>query len=90
MAYYVVTRHLPGITPDALTGAGIRAKSCASEMTDEGTPVRWIRSFYIPQTEQTHCYFEANSTDAVKEVNERANIPFSEIYEVQELSPEVV
>jgi len=48
MACYVVTRHLPGITPDALTSAGLRAKSCAAEMTDEGTPVKWLRSFFIP------------------------------------------
>ena len=88
MTCYVVTRHLPGITPDALTSAGLRAKSCAAEMTDEGTPVKWLRSFFIPKTEQTHCYFEAPNAEAVKEVNERANIPFSEIQEVQELVPE--
>ena len=90
MTCYVVTRHLPGITPEALTSAGIKAKSCAAEMTDEGIPIRWLRSFFIPKTEQTHCYFEAPSPDAVKEVNERANIPFSEIYVVQELVPEAV
>jgi hypothetical protein len=88
MTCYVVTRHLPGITPDALTSAGLRAKSCAAEMTDEGTPVKWLRSFFIPKTEQTHCYFEAPNAEAVKEVNERANIPFSEIQEAQELVPE--
>ncbi|MBL7204627.1 MAG: DUF4242 domain-containing protein, partial [Desulfobacteraceae bacterium] len=59
MGCYVVIRHLPGITPEALTGAGLRAKSCAAEMTEEGTPIRWLRSFFIPETEQTHCYFEA-------------------------------
>ena len=90
MASYVVKRHLPGITSEALTGAGLRAKSCAAEMTEEGTPVRWLRSFFIPETEETHCYFEAPSSNAVKEVNERANIPFSKIHEVQELIPEAV
>ena len=90
MACYVVTRHLPGITPEALTSAGLRAKSCSVEMTDEGTPVQWLRSFFIPETEETHCYFEATSADAVKEVNERANIPFKEIHEVMELVPEAV
>jgi len=90
MACYVVTRHLPGITPDALMSAGLRAKSCAAEMTDEGTPIKWLRSFFIPKIEQTHCYFEAPSDDAVKEVNERANIPFNEIHEAQELVPEAV
>ena len=90
MGCYVVLRHLPGITPEALTGAGLRAKSCAGEMTEEGKPIHWLRSFFIPKTEQTHCYFEAPSSDAVKEVNERANIPFSEIHEVQELVPDAV
>ncbi len=90
MSCFVVTRHLPGITPEALTSAGIKAKSCAAEMTDEGIPIRWLRSFFIPKTEQTHCYFEAPSSDTVKEVNERANIPFSKIHEVQELIPEAV
>ena len=86
MGCYVVMRHLPGITPEALTGAGLRAKSCAAE----GTPIQWLRSFFIPETEQTHCYFEAPSADAVREINERAKIPFSEIHEAQELVPEDV
>ena len=90
MGCYVVIRHLPGITPEALTGAGLRAKTCAKEMTEEGTPIKWLRSFLIPDTEHTHCYFEAPNADAVKEVNERANIPFSMIYTVQELVPEAV
>ncbi|WP_455375562.1 DUF4242 domain-containing protein [Kaarinaea lacus] len=90
MACYVVTRHLPGITPEALTSAGLRAKTCSVEMTDEGTPVKWLRSFFIPEKEQTHCYFEADNRDVVKEVNERANIPFNEIHEVQELVPDAV
>ena len=90
MGCYLVIRHLPGITPEALTGAGLRAKSCATEMTEEGTPIQWLRSFFIPETEQTHCYFEAPSFDAVKEINERANIPFSKIHEVKELVPEAV
>ena len=90
MAQYVVTRHLPGITPEALSSAGLRAKSCCAEMTDEGNPVKWLRSFFIPETEQTHCYFEASGVDAVKEVNERANIPLVEIHEVQELVPDMV
>ena len=90
MGCYVVIRHLPGITSEALAGAGLRAKSCAAEMTEEGTPIQWLRSYFIPQTEQTHCYFEAPSFEAVKEINERSNIPFSQILETQELLPDAV
>lgn len=90
MSFFVVKRDLPGITNEALAGAGLRAKSCAAEMTEEGTAVRWIRSFFIPESEQTHCYFEAPNADAVREVNERANIPFSSIHEVVEMTPNSV
>jgi hypothetical protein len=83
-------RDLPGITPEALMSAGFRAKTCCSEMTEEGQPVRWIRSFFLPEQAQTHCYFEAPSADAVKEANDRAKIPFTRIIEVMELTPEAV
>ena len=40
MATFVAIRNLPGITPDALMGAGARVKSCAAGMQGEGTDVR--------------------------------------------------
>ena len=90
MAVYVVKRDLPGITPEALMSAGTRAKSCCAEMTREGQAVRWIRSFFLPETAQTHCYFEAPSKSAVEEANQRARIPFTQIVEVMELTPDAV
>ena len=90
MAYFVVRRDLPGITPEALHSAGMRAKTCCSEMTQEGQAVRWIRSFYLPETAQTHCYFEADSKAAVEEANQRARIPFTHITEVVEMTPDSV
>jgi hypothetical protein len=90
MPLYVVKRDLPGVTPEILQSAAIRAKSCCAEMTNEGQPVRWIRSFYLPQRAQTHCYFEAASQVAVEEANQRARIPFTEIAEVVEMTPDLV
>ena len=90
MPQFVVKRDLPGVTPEVLQSAGMRAKSCCAEMTKEGQPVRWIRSFFLPETAQTHCYFEAPSLDAVKEANSRANIPYTLITEVMEMTPEAV
>jgi hypothetical protein len=86
----VVVRDLPGITPEALQSAGIRAKSCCTELTSEGHPVRWLRSFFLPETAQTHCYFEAPNRADVEEVNRRARIPFTRIVEVVEMTPETV
>lgn len=90
MPVYVVKRTLPGITPEALMSAGVRAKTCCAEMTQEGESVRWIRSFFLPESSQTHCYFDAASKQAVEEANQRARIPFVEIAEVVEMTPESV
>jgi len=90
MPFYVVKRALPGVTPEVLQSAGLRAKTCCAEMTGEGQPVRWVRSFFLPETAETHCYFEAGSKDAVEEANQRARIPFTQITEVEEMTPEMV
>ena len=90
MSLFVVKRDLPGITPEMLQSAGIRAKSCCAEITEEGQPVRWVRSFYLPESAQTHCYFEGSSKAAIEEANTRARIPFTEIVEVVEMTPEMV
>ncbi len=90
MPIFVVERELPGITPEALQSAGLRAKSCCAEMTSEGKPVRWVRSFFLPETSRTHCYFEGPDADAVAEANERARIPFVRISAVAEMTPESI
>ena len=40
MSYFVVECDLPGITPEAIQSAGLRAKSCCAEMTSEGQSVK--------------------------------------------------
>ena len=90
MPLFVVERELPGITPQMLSSAGIRAKTCCAEISDEGREVRWIRSFFLPESSQTHCYFEGGSREVVEEANTRANIPFVRISQVVEMTPEAV
>jgi len=88
MPLFVVERRLPGITPQMLSSAGIRAKTCCAEISEEGRGVRWIRSFFLPESSQTHCYFEGESRAVVEEANQRANIPFDRIAPVVEMTPE--
>lgn len=90
MPKFIVERHLPGITVDKLQAAGVRAKTCCEEMSDEGTEVLWHRSFFLPDSEQTFCVFEAPSREVVAEANERAQIPFEKIHESMEMTPEGV
>jgi hypothetical protein len=88
MPLFVVERALPGITPDALQSAGVRAKSCCAEMTAEGTAVQWVRSFFLPESSRTHCYFEGPDAGAVEEANRRARIPFVRISQAAEMTPD--
>jgi hypothetical protein len=90
MPKFVVKRNLPGITREALASAGARAKTCCAEMTNQGESVRWIRSFFLPESSQTHCYFDAATKAAVEELNKRANLPYVEVSEVLEMTPDSV
>ena len=88
MAQYMVERYLPGIQPDQLAAAANSAKSTTAEMTQEGTPVRYLRSTFIPGEEKCYCLFEGPSADAVKVANERAQIPFERITEAMHIASE--
>lgn len=90
MPLFVVERDLPGVTPDMLGSAGLRAKTCCTEMCEEGQSVRWVRSFFLSESSQTHCYFEGANATVVEEANKRARIPFTRIVPVMEMTPEMV
>ncbi len=88
MAKYVVERYLPGITPDQLAAAAGRAKSTTAEMAQEGTPVRYLRSTFIPGEEKCFCLFEGPSAEAVRTANDRAQLPYERIVEAMHLAAE--
>jgi len=83
MPTYMVERHLPGFTNDQLPAAAGAAKSTTAQMVAEGTPVRYLRSTFIPAEEKCFCLFEGPSIEAVKDANERAGLPFERIHEAE-------
>jgi uncharacterized protein DUF4242 len=85
---YMVERHLPGITSEQLLAAASSAKSTTAEMTGQGTPVRYLRSTFVPREEKCFCLFEGESEEAVREANERAQIPFERIHEAEFVTSE--
>ena len=87
MAVYMVERELPGITSDALAGAQRAAIAGAQKSTTNGTPVRYIRSTFVPGEARCMCLFEAKTADAVRDVNESAGLPFTRIVEAMDLTP---
>ena len=90
MPRFMVKRHLPGITEDALEAAGLRAKTCCEEMEAEGTDVRWVRSFFLPEEEKTFCVFDGPDRETIAEANRRAQIPFEEIRRAMEMTADSI
>ena len=87
MAIYMVERELPGITNEGLAGAQQAAIAGAQKSTTDGTPVRYVRSTFVPGEARCMCLFEADSTAAVRDVNEAAGLPFTRIVEALDLTP---
>ena len=88
MPKYMVERHLPGITSDQLSGAAARAKSTTSQMTEEGTPVRYLRSTFVPGEEKCYCLFEGPSAEVVEQANKRADVPYERVVEAMHITSE--
>ncbi|PKB81750.1 MAG: DUF4242 domain-containing protein [Chloroflexi bacterium] len=81
MPQYVVERHLPNFTGEMVAAAAKRAKQTTLAMTREGTPVRYMRSIFIPGEDKCYCLFEGESADTVRQANERAELPVKSISE---------
>ena len=88
MTVYMVERDLPGVTTDQLAAAQKAAIEKGQEMTADGKEVRYIRSIFVPGDSKCMCLFEADNPELVKELNEAAQIPFTEIKEALDLTPQ--
>lgn len=88
MPKYMVERHLPGITSDQLSAAAARAKVTTAQMSEEGTPIRYLRSTFVPSEEKCYCLFDGPSADAVEQANKRADIPYERVVEAIHIASE--
>ena len=87
MSVYMVERSLKGIAMSDLAAAQQAAIATSKRFSAEGTPVRYIRSTFVPESGACMCLFEASGADAVKRVNEEAKIPFDRVTEALDLTP---
>ena len=90
MPQYVVERHLPIFTGEMVAAAAKRAKQTTLAMTREGTPVRYMRSIFIPGEDKCYCLFEGESADTVRQANERAELPVKSISEAWSITTEEI
>jgi len=83
----MVERSLKDIPMDALADAQQRAIATAQALTAEGTPVRYIRSTFVPGSGACMCLFAAERPEDVARLNELAGIPFEHIVAALDLTP---
>ena len=87
MQVFMVERSLKGIAMDALAAAQKKAIETAQNVSREGTPVRYIRTTFVPEEGSCMCLFSAERAEDVKRVNEVAGIPFNRIVPALDLTP---
>jgi hypothetical protein len=58
-----------------------RARAAATELSRQGTPIRFVRSIFLPADEICFYVFEASSAEAVGVACERAALRFARIVE---------
>ncbi|MDQ2969436.1 MAG: DUF4242 domain-containing protein [Actinomycetota bacterium] len=90
MPRYMVERSLPGFSESQLPEAAGTAKSTSEQMSQEGTPVRYLRSTFVPQEEKCYCLFEGESEEAVKTAQERSGLPYDRIVEARFITADQV
>ena len=86
MQNYIVERHLPQYTGEQLAAAATSAETTTSQMSREGIPVRYLRSFFVPGEDKCFCLFEADSPEVVKQANDRAGLPYQRVSEALHIS----
>ena len=86
MARFLVERYLPGLTSEKLAMAAGRAKESTLRLREQGTPVEYLRSTFVPGEDKCYCLFEGPSAEAVRLANERAALPFERIVEAHDIT----
>jgi hypothetical protein len=85
---YLAECYWPGVTQEQLERTSRRAREAATELTRSGTSVGLRSSWLVADDEVAFLLFEAVSADAVRQVVEKADVPFDRIVQTTELTPE--
>ena len=87
VATFLVLRQLTGLTRDQYAAAQQAADEAARQASIGGRAVRHLGGFFVPGKGRAICIFCAESIADVTAVNERAGVPFTEVFEAIELRP---
>lgn len=87
MSVFMVERSLKGIAMEELAGAQKAAIGKSAEVSEEGSPVRYIRTTFAPEDGRCMCLFEADKEEDVRRVNDEAGLPYDRIVPAMDLTP---
>lgn len=87
MPTYLVEAYLPRSYAQEARAAGRRARAAAEELSREGTPVRYLRTTFLPNDETCFHLFVAASAEGVEEASNRAQLGHARIVRAIEASP---
>jgi hypothetical protein len=76
---YLVECYWPGASEAQIAAAAQRAELAARDLSVVSGRVAHLRSLVVPQDEIVLCFFEADSTELVREASVRAGLPFERI-----------
>ncbi len=85
MPTFAVKRSLPGISMEELAQAQKLAIETTEQMSEDGMPVKYIRSNFYPEDSTCTCLFESDAARIVEKANVDAGIPFDEVVEVVDI-----
>lgn len=78
---FIAELYVPRADQAGADGLSRRVRAAAEELTREGTPVRYLRSIFVPADETCFVLCEAPSAGAVCETAARASLRFARIAE---------
>jgi Protein of unknown function (DUF4242) len=83
----MIERVLPGATVHSIEVLRAAADGACRDFTQNGKPVRYLRSTFTPGESRCRCLFEAPNADLVRELNEAAQLPYSRVIMALDLEP---
>jgi uncharacterized protein DUF4242 len=81
VAEFLVELYVSRTDGAAVERGADRARLAAEQLSREGTPVRYLRSLFVPEDETCFYLYEATSAEAVRSAAERAALRFERVAE---------
>lgn len=81
MTEFLAELYVPRSGVAAVEEASTRARRAADELRRGGSPIRYLRSIFVPEEETCFLLFEAESASVVSEAARRSALRFERVAE---------